>query len=86
MEKDYDQFLEVLRAELSFPSYYLFKFIVKIEYKDQLIQIFGSEDVELNPSKNGNYVSVNCQKLVARPEQVVEIYKLASVVPGVIAL
>ena len=84
--RDYDQFLEVLKGEVHFPSYYPFKFIVKIDYKDQLIAIFGEHKVDLNPSKNGNYISVTCQMLVATPEQVIEIYKKASAIQGVIAL
>jgi hypothetical protein len=84
--RDYDQFLEILKGEVQFPSYYPFKFIVKVEYRDQLIAIFDQHKVELTPSKNGNYVSVTCQMLVATPEHVIEIYKKASAIQGVIAL
>ncbi len=85
-ERDYEKFLEILKGEVSFPSYYLFKFIVKIQYKDELIQIFGEHPCELTPSKNGNFVSVTCQYLVATPEQVVEVYKKASTIEGIISL
>lgn len=86
MSEKYQQFLEVLRTQIQFPSYYLFKFIVKLEYQKDLEQIFAGEKIEIHPSKKGNYISLSCQKLVTTPEEVVEIYTKAALIPGVISL
>lgn len=87
MNPKHENFIEILREQLQFPTYYVFKFIVKVEEKDEVIAIFdGQNNVQLHPSKNGNYVSVSCQMLVKTPEEVAAIYIQASQIKGVISL
>lgn len=84
--EDYNRFLEVLRAEVVFPSYYYFKFIVKFDNKEQVIDLFKPDPYEITPSSKGSYVSISSQKLVKSAEEIVDIYVKASSIDGVIAL
>jgi hypothetical protein len=86
MDEKFEKFIEVLRTQVQFPSYYYFKFIVKVEHQNEIEKLFLNEKIEFTPSKKGSYVSVSCHKLVSSPEEVVEIYMKAALIPGVISL
>lgn len=86
MNPKHENFIEILREQMQFPTYYVFKFIVKVEDKDEVIALFIGQNYHLHPSKNGNYVSVSCQMLVKTPEEVGAIYLQASNIKGVISL
>lgn len=86
MNPKHENFIELLREQLQFPTYYVFKFIVKMDQKDEVIKLFNGAIYDEQPSKNGNYVSISSQMLMKTPEEIGEIYLKASSIKGVISL
>lgn len=94
-DKTQEEFYDKLRSQLyetsSWPSEYLYKFIIKTDGdKIGIIEsIFNNMGavIKTNPSKNGNYTSVSINVQLPTPEVVIEKYKeVASKVDGVITL
>lgn len=94
-QKNQDEFYDKLRSQLyetsSWPSEYLYKFIVqtdtgKIEKIESIFDNMGAV-IKTNPSKNGTYTSVSINVQIPTPEIVIEKYKeVAEKVDGVIPL
>nr|WP_299392744.1 DUF493 family protein [uncultured Gelidibacter sp.] len=94
-DKKQKEFYDKLRSQLyetsSWPSEYLYKFIVKtdVEKIGKIESIFNNMGavIKTNPSKNGNYTSVSVNVQLPTPEAVIEKYKeVAEKVEGVITL
>jgi putative lipoic acid-binding regulatory protein len=68
------------------PSDYMFKFIVPSDNESELLMIFKDEVTTSRPSKNGKYISITSTVFALSSEAVIEIYKEAAKVEGVIAL
>jgi len=71
------------------PSVYLFKFIVENSPANlaKVSSLFDDgADLRIQPSKNGKYVSVSSKELMLDVESVLEKYKKASLIKGLIAL
>ncbi|MBP0904121.1 DUF493 family protein [Mariniflexile gromovii] len=90
-----DEFYEKLRAQLydtaSWPSEYLYKFIIKSDVSNiaKVESIFDNMGAVINTieSKNGKYTSISVNVLLKSPEVVIEKYKeVAEKVEGVISL
>lgn len=83
---------EKLREQLlllDWPSVYLFKFIVPNESEKvaKVTALFESPaDVNLQPSKTGKYISVGAKELMIDSESVINVYKKASKIEGIIPL
>lgn|SRR5690606_3560211 len=94
-DKNQDEFYDKLRSQLyataSWPSEYLYKFIVVSE-GDKVLQIESVFDnmgavITTKPSKNGKYISVSINLMMSTPEIVIEKYKeVTENVEGVISL
>ncbi|AXP82976.1 hypothetical protein CJ739_3917 [Mariniflexile rhizosphaerae] len=90
-----DEFYEKLKAQLydttSWPSEYLYKFIVKSDVADiaKIEAIFDNMGavIQTTESKKGNYTSISINILLRNPDAVIEKYKeVAEKVEGVISL
>ncbi len=81
---------ESLRTKLdqyySWPSLYIFKFIVPKEKVEEVIKFFPKHEPTLKNSKNGNYTSVTVQMMAPSSEAVIEVYDAVSGIEGIIAL
>jgi putative lipoic acid-binding regulatory protein len=94
MTENPDEFFKRLHEELlqtsSWPSEYLFKFIVKSDLakinavKDNFDNIGAV--IKTNPSKNGNYTSVSVNVIMTNPDQIIQKYKDVSHIEGIISL
>lgn len=86
--KDFDKLKEQLDL-LDWPSVYYFKFIVPNE-SDKVARVgnlFGdTAEMNLQPSKNNNYISVSAKEMMLTSESVIEIYQKASTIEGIISL
>ena len=86
----YESLKEKLESETSWPSIYLFKFIVKSSSKslEEVIAVFNDvEDrIELKPSKSGTYTSISVKILMQSPDAVIQKYKCVGEIDGVISL
>lgn len=94
-DKNHDEFYDKLRTQLyetaSWPSEYLYKFIVlsdneKIAQVESIFNNMGAV-IKTKPSKNGKYTSISINVQMATPENVVEKYKeVGEKVEGIISL
>ena len=79
-------FKEKLNEHYTWPSLYLFKFIILAGQEEHVYSLMPEAQFKLNPSANGKYVSVTFEIKMQHAEAVVEIYKKASLIKGLIAL
>lgn len=88
MSKSFDisSFKEKLDAETSFPSLYMFKFIVPSGKEDEIAALLPNNEMTLKSSSKGNYVSATIQAMMPSSDAIIEIYRKASNIEGVISL
>jgi uncharacterized protein len=86
--KNFDQeaFKAKLEAQTSFPSLYMFKFIVPTGKEHEVKALMPKHQIELKPSSKGNYISVTIKAMMPNSDAILDIYNKASVIEGVIAL
>ncbi len=88
-EFNYEAFQEKLEKQLGFPTVYMFKFIVQVDHrKIALIEsLFSSEaDIHTKMSNNGKYISITAKEVVISAAEIIEVYKKAATIEGVISL
>lgn len=71
------------------PSVYVYKFIIPADHdKDKAIRKLFSNNAEVyyKKSANGNYISITGKETVNSAEEVIQTYKDAYKIEGVIAL
>lgn len=86
MSWDEKSFLEKLEGTHQFPGHYSFKFIVKPEHQAKVEALLQGADVKLKPSSGNKYVSVTLSREMNSSLEVVEVYKEANKIDGIIAL
>ena len=74
----------------TFPSKYLYKFIIpnsktKIDQIQNIFNHLGAV-IETKPSKNGNYISISVLVLMQNANQVIEKYREAGKIEGIVSL
>ena len=85
-EQASNEFYEKLKTQLydttSWPSAYLFKFIIETDQKkiNHIERIFSGLKTKLNfsLSKNGRYTSISINSLMNTPEDIIDKYKEVS--------
>ena len=89
MKQDFDGLREKLEG-LSFPSLYLFKFIVKSDVQNiaQVESLFNSERAQIRrkESSKGTFVSISVKEIMLSSDEIIHIYIQSSKIEGVIAL
>ena len=84
---DFDEFKVKLDNSNSCTSLYMFKFIVPAGNEKEVENLFlPNHKVTQKNSKNGNYISLTSEIMAGSSDQVIEIYKAATKIEGVIAL
>ncbi|MEX2595849.1 MAG: DUF493 domain-containing protein [Salibacteraceae bacterium] len=86
---NYDGLLAQLQKHKEWPSVFLFKFIIPNDNKKLALtqSLFGEEaQVTINKSRTGKYLSVSAKELMLNPESIIERYKSAGKIKGLIAL
>lgn len=76
----------VMDETIEFPTEYLFKFIVPANEAHHIVLILLGLDVDERASSNGKYISVSGKGIFHTSDEIIEIYKRASVVQGIISL
>lgn len=76
----------VLDETVSFPSEYLFKFIVPLAEVHQILFILQGMEIEQKASSNGNYISVSAKSTMNKSDDIIVVYQRAAVIKGVISL
>mgnify|MGYP002004040905 CR=1 FL=1 len=89
INKDYDGLKKEL-DKMSFPTLYLFKFIVKFDVKKiaQIEALFHSEtaQIRLKDSSKGTFVSISVKEVMLSSDEIITVYIKSSKINGVIAL
>ena len=74
---------------MDFPMVYLFKFIFPNDNRTLALveALFGPEaQVHVNKSRNGNYLSLSAKEMMIDVDQVIDRYKQAAEIEGVMSL
>ena len=86
----YLKFKEKLEETHSFPSHYMFKYIVPSEQSimARLYSIFNDPDMSISTrnSKNGKYISVTIKALVNDANDVIIYYRQTANIDGIVML
>ena len=88
-EEELENFRQKLQESTSFPSVYMYKFIVESENrKIALVEnLFGPEaEIHTKESENGRYISITAKQVVMSAEEIVGIYRKALEIKGIIFL
>lgn len=86
----YSRFYDHLRESQDWPGVYLFKFIVKSDSND--IDVLKSQFDEMQPhfsekkSSKNTFTSLSVKVKMESPDKVIQIYKEASTLEGIITL
>ena len=85
-----DNWVEAFRQKLdehyAWPALYMFKFIVPTGKENEVKVLFPYHTPTEKQSKQGNYTSVTVQLMMQSSDAVVEIYKKAALIEGIVAL
>ena len=81
-----NSFREKLDQHYTWPSLYVFKFIVPAGKEDEVKQLFPFHATFEKSSKQGNYKSVTAEMMMPSGDAVLSIYIQASKIEGIVAL
>lgn len=88
-ETNYDSLKKKLEEGFKWPGIYMFKFIIPSENKKiaQVESLFDKHaEINTKESKNKKYISITIKADMDSPEKVIEKYKAAQDIEGIIAL
>ena len=89
MNKDFDSLRGRLK-EMSFPSVYMFKFIVKTDLQKiaQIEALFQSDKAEIirKESSKGAFISITVREVMFSADEIIGVYQEVSKIEGVITL
>lgn len=80
------RFRELLDDQNDWPATYTFKFIVPTDGLDAMKAVFDGHPLRVRASSKGNYVSVTARMMMPSSEAVIDVYRAAASVEGVISL
>jgi putative lipoic acid-binding regulatory protein len=85
----YQSLQEKLAANMVFPSQYIFKFIVPNQPTQtaQVVDLFDNNtEINQKKSKNNTYISFTAKQWVQNTDEIIDIYKQAQSIKGIISL
>jgi hypothetical protein len=88
-EEQYDKLKEVLNKHTTWPTVYMFKFIIPADnHKIALIESKFSETAIIlqHESANGKYISITVKDVMLNAESIIEKYKEMKGIEGLISL
>lgn len=88
-EEELEKFKQRLIETTSFPSVYMYKFIVESDNRRIALveNLFDPEaDLHTKESGNGRYTSITAKQVVMSVEEVIEVYRKAAEIKGIIFL
>lgn len=82
-----NRFREKLDKHYAWPSLYTFKFIIPAGKELDLRKLFPLHTTSTEKSsEKGKYISLTYQMMMPSSDSVIEVYKKASVIEGIVAL
>jgi uncharacterized protein len=88
-KEELDRFKQKLIETTSFPGVYMFKFIIESQHRNIALveNLFEEEaDILTKESENGKYISITAKQVVLSADEVIDIYKKAAEIKGIIFL
>jgi len=88
-EEELEKFKQKLAESMTFPSVYMFKFIITSEHRNIALveNLFDQEaDIKTKESGKGRYTSVTAKQVVMSVDEVIGVYKKALKIKGVMFL
>ena len=85
-DKKFELFRRQLEEEYSWPSLYMFKFIVPKGKEGEVEKLFPRNELKIRESNQGNYVSLTVQLMANSSDEIISIYTQAHGIEGLIAL
>ena len=79
-------FKNTLDQEYNFPCEYSFKFIVKNDFKEDVISLLPKPKKNIKISKKGKYVSITLSSIIKNADEIVYIYDEAAKINSIISL
>jgi putative lipoic acid-binding regulatory protein len=86
MSDKYDSLKEKLEEECTFPTRYMYKFIVPKDKLEEVLPHFETADVTTKRSKTGKYVSVSAMVMAFSSDDIISKYKSIGNIEGMISL
>jgi len=86
---DYSKLLEILVKDFTWPTTYMFKFILPFESEglNQLKVLFNSTaKIKHKESSNSKYISFTALQLMTNPDDVISIYKSAEKIDNIMSI
>jgi putative lipoic acid-binding regulatory protein len=87
--EELENFKQKLIETTPFPGVYMFKFIVESQHRNIALveNLFEAEaDILTKESGNGRYISITAKQVVLNVEEVIDVYKKAAEIKGIIFL
>jgi putative lipoic acid-binding regulatory protein len=87
--EELNNFRSKLLETTTFPTVYMFKFIVKSENRlIALVETLFDEDAEIHikESSSGKYTSITAKQVVVDVDSITNVYQKANEIPGIIFL
>lgn len=84
-----EKFRKLLAENKEWPMLYYFKFIVRNDPDklNQVRELFADQSaITYKTSKDIRFVSLSCKQMMPDTESIIEIYRKASLIEGLIAL
>ncbi len=85
-----DEKLNELRSQLdefyTWPADYTFKFVVPVDQMESFTPLLKGHAFETRDQKNGKFTTVTAEMNMTSTEDVLELYRAASGIEGVIAI
>lgn len=93
-EKEKEEKYKSLEIQLAqhqeWPSVYMYKFIIPADNKklSKVESLFNSEEAEITvrESRKGNFISITVKEMMMSPGKIIERYKQAEGIEGLISL
>lgn len=88
-EEELEKFRQKLVETTTFPTVYMFKVIVPGDNRTIALveNLFEPEaDIKTKESDKGKYISITVKQVIIEVEEILEIYKKASLIKGVMML
>ena len=86
MTPEEQAFKEKLDNTHMFPGTYIFKFIVKPLHQQRVEQLVPDGNIKLKPSSGNKYISVTIDATMNSSEEIIEVYREAKKIEGIISL
>jgi len=89
MDESINKLRELLADNKEWPMIYYFKFIVQNDQEklNQVKELFADQlAITYNTSRDIRFISLSCKQMMPDAESILEIYRKASLVDGLIAL